>query len=161
MDDPRNINAARFGERFQPCRDIDTVTENVAGLENDVAEIDPDAHREAAFGGQSAVSLENRIAQGGGATRSLDDTVELAEHPLPCRIDNVSAEFRNSRLDHFDHKRRQFGEALRFVAGEKPAVAGHQNRRKSAPDAPFCILGHDGCAPIARCGNDAPRRRGL
>ena len=79
----------------------------------------------------------HRIAQGGGATRRLDDAVELDQHQFAGVLEDVAAEFGDQRLDDFGQKRRQPGKAFRFVAGKQPAVAGDQNRRESAPDAPF------------------------
>ena len=47
---------------------------------------------------------------------------------------------------------------LLFLAGEQPAQAGYQNRRKPAPDAPSRILRHDRRAPFARRGYNPSAR---
>ena len=55
VDDPRDIDAARLGQRLEPRRDIDAVAEHVAALDDDVAEIDPDPHGDALLVGQRLV----------------------------------------------------------------------------------------------------------
>ena len=40
---PRDADAAGLGQRLQPGRDIDAVAEEIAALDDDVAEIDADA----------------------------------------------------------------------------------------------------------------------
>ena len=97
VDDPGNINAAGLGERLDPRRDVDAVAEDVAALGDDVAEIDPDAHRDALLVRQRLVPLRgtaSRIA--GGAARRLDHAVELDQHQFAGPLEDVAAEFGGS-----------------------------------------------------------------
>ncbi len=77
VDDLRYIDAAGLGQRLDPRRDVDAVAEDVAFLGDDVAEIDPDPHRDALFLGQRPVRLRDRVAQSGRTARRLDDVVEI------------------------------------------------------------------------------------
>ena len=47
VDDPGNVNAAWFGQRLNARRDVDAVTKHIATFRDNVAKIDPDAHRNA------------------------------------------------------------------------------------------------------------------
>jgi len=50
VDDSGHIDGTRLGKGLDPCRDVDTVAENIAGLDDNVAGIDPDPHSEAPLG---------------------------------------------------------------------------------------------------------------
>ena len=150
VDGLRHIDAARFGQRLDPRRDVDAVAKDVAFLDDDVAEIDSDPHRDALFIRQRLVRLRDRIAQRGGAARGLDDVVEIDEHQFGGLLEDISAEFGDLRFDDLGQKGSQLGEVLLLVAGEQPAVAGHQDGRRSAPDAPSRCLHHNSRAPLSR-----------
>ncbi len=72
----RDADAAGFGQCLQPCRDIDAVAVNVVAVGDDVAEIDPDAERDAlVFGRLSA--LRSTIARWiSTAQRTASTTLE-------------------------------------------------------------------------------------
>jgi len=42
---PRDADASGFGQRFQPCGDVDDITEKVAPLDNDITLMDASAQR--------------------------------------------------------------------------------------------------------------------
>jgi len=86
------------------------------------------------------VHLQSRIAQGGSTARSFDDALELDQHQLAGAFEDISTEFGDQRLDDLVQKRGQPGEAIGFVAGKQPGVAGHQDRRQPAPGAPSGLL---------------------
>src|SRR6266513_2388706 len=67
----RSSKPARLGERLDPRRDVDAVAEDVAFLDDDVAEIDADPHRDALFIGQRLVHFGDCIAQRRRAARGL------------------------------------------------------------------------------------------
>ncbi len=71
-----------FSQRLHAGRDVDAVAKNVAAFDDDVAEIDPDAHGDALLVRQSWVFLLDRVAQGGGAARRLDDAFELDQRQV-------------------------------------------------------------------------------
>jgi hypothetical protein len=129
MDDPRHIDAARLGERFEARRDIDAVAEDVTVLGDDVAEIDADAHRDALLGHQRRVFLRHRVAQAGGASRRLDDTVEFDQCQIAYVLEDISAVFAGQRHDDLGQNRFQLGDPVNLVARQQPAVAGHEDCR--------------------------------
>ena len=153
VDDPRDIDAARLGQRFEPRRDIDAVAENIAALDDDVAEIDADPQGDAPLGRQGLVLLDDRIAQGRRAARCLDDALELAERQIAGLLEQVAAIFADQRLDDFGQHAAQLGDPVGLVAGQQPSVAGDQNGRQPPPDPCSRHIRHGDCAPIARRGN--------
>ncbi len=159
VDDIRYIDTAGLGQRLDPRRDVDAVAEDVAFLGDDVAEIDPDPHRDALFLGQRPVRLRDRIAQSGGTARRLDDVVEISEDYLGGLFEDVSAEFADLRFDDPGQKPPQLGKVLLLVAGEQAAVAGYQYSRKPARDTLCPFVEHGSRAPLTKMQQNSPLLR--
>src|SRR5207245_5866759 len=54
--DAADADAARLGQGFEPCRDIDAVAVDVALVDDDVAQIDADAELDAALLGDAVIA---------------------------------------------------------------------------------------------------------
>jgi len=77
----RDIDAARLGKRLEPRRNIDAVAENVATLDDDVVEIDPDAERNSPCGQQSLVhcaTASRKAAAQRTASTTLSNSMSTA-----------------------------------------------------------------------------------
>jgi hypothetical protein len=137
-----DVDAAWLSEGLEPRRDVDAIAEDIAGLEDDIAKIDPDAKGDPLLGQQHLVSFRGGVAQQSGVASRLDGAVKFDERPVAGPINHLSAEFGDPRLDNLGQKRSQPGEIIRLIAREQPDVPGNQDRRKSAPDARSRLLGH-------------------
>jgi len=135
---------------------VDTLAKDIAVLDDDVPEIDPDPHGDAPLVRQRLVSFRDRVTQRRGAARSVNDTMEIGEHQFGGLLENIPAEFGDLRLDDLSQNHPQPGEAVGLLARQQPAVAGYQDCRRSTLDALSRLFGHDRWPPIARCGKDAP-----
>jgi len=91
----RNADPTRLGEGFESGRDIDAVAENVVGLDDDVAEIDPDPEPDAALvrnpASRSIIARCNSAAQRTASTTlgnsaSIPSPVVLTMRPECSRI---------------------------------------------------------------------------
>ena len=140
VDRLRYIDAARPGQRPDPRCDVDAVAEDVASLDDDIAEIDADPHPMRRSSGNVWFICATASRRPAAQRAASDDVVELDEHQFSGLFEDISAEFDDQRLDDLGQKTPQVGEAVRFIARQQPAVAGHQDGRKSAPDAPSHIL---------------------
>src|SRR6516162_8124710 len=60
----RKVYAARFGDALKSRSDVDTVPENVIGLDQDVAEIDPDPVQHTPVFGYTVVPLGHQRLHG-------------------------------------------------------------------------------------------------
>jgi hypothetical protein len=67
----RDADSAGFGERFQSRSDIDTVAENIAVLDDHIAEIDSNAELEALLIGYIGIALGHALLDFNGAARGL------------------------------------------------------------------------------------------
>src|SRR5215472_5452381 len=86
----RNADPTRRGEGFESGRDIDAVAENVVGLDDDVAEIDPDPEPDAALVRNPGLAIDHRPLQLGGAAHRIDDAREFRQHPVTGRLDDAA-----------------------------------------------------------------------
>jgi len=80
---PGNADPARLGERLQTRRDIDPVAEDVAALDKNVAEIDPDAEPDAPLFGQLHVPVAHAALQLGGERIASTTLANSTSKPSP------------------------------------------------------------------------------
>jgi hypothetical protein len=95
---PRNADPARLCEGFDARRDIDAVAEDVAVLDYDVAEIDPDPEPDPVLG-RTGFAIDHRPLQFGGAAHRIDDARELHQHAIAGRLDDAAGMFADLRVD--------------------------------------------------------------
>src|SRR6185437_1682904 len=119
----RNHDAARIGQRLQPRRYIDAVSENVITVEDNVAHIDADTefdpqvsrHEDVAFG-HAALDI-NR------ATDRINHAHELHEYTVACRLDDPAAMFSDLGVDEFLTMRLKLAERAFVIYPHQPAIA--------------------------------------
>jgi hypothetical protein len=82
----RHANAARIGQTFQPSSDVHAVTENVAVLDDDIANIDAHSKFDAAGARQTVVTVGHVVLPFGRAAQTVYYTGELDEQAIPGRF---------------------------------------------------------------------------
>jgi hypothetical protein len=93
------------------------------------------------------VHLHDGLAQRIGTERRIDDAVELGQYEIAAVLEDMAREAGDHRLNNLAEERRETGVPFCLATREKPAVAGYQDRCKSAPGAPCRSLGHSGRLP--------------
>jgi hypothetical protein len=73
-----DADAARLGQAFEPCRDVDAIAKEIVAVEDHVAEIDPDAELDAAVGRIDGVAFRHRLLHRNGTAHRVDDAAELS-----------------------------------------------------------------------------------
>src|SRR4051812_14876537 len=91
MDHAADADAARCCECFEPCRDIDAVTEDIATVDDDVAQVDADAEFEPAVGQDSRIAFGHPALDRAGAIDRIDDAGEFDQQPVAGRLDDAAA----------------------------------------------------------------------
>ena len=114
---------------FEPCRDIDAVAENVALVDDDVADIDADAEFDAAVGRHIGVPFGHLALDFDGAAHRVDDAGELGQQTVAGGLDDAAAVLADPEIDDFAPVRLQPGERLLLVGAHQPAVAGDIGRQ--------------------------------
>jgi hypothetical protein len=104
---PRDAEAAGVRLGFQAGRYIDAITEYVAVLDDDVAEIDPDPEPDPAVLREVGFAIDQRPLQLGGAADRVDDAREFHQQPVPGRLDDAAGMLADLRVDELAAMRLQ------------------------------------------------------
>ncbi len=75
--DPADADATRLGQRFEAGGDVDAVAEDVAFIDDDVADIDADAELDAPIGRYANVAVGHLALNVDRAAHRVDDAGEL------------------------------------------------------------------------------------
>src|SRR5215472_1163227 len=82
----RNADSARLGQSFQPGRDVDAITKDIAVLDYDIALMNTDPVFNASVWGNVCVPLGHIALHFAGTPQCINDTGELDEHSVACRL---------------------------------------------------------------------------
>jgi len=101
----RDADAARLGQAFEACCDIDAIAEDVAVLDNDVTLVDADAELDATAQGYWGVALGHCRPAFRPAHQSVDDAGELDQEPIAGGLDDAALVASDLRIDQLGAKR--------------------------------------------------------
>jgi hypothetical protein len=121
----RDANSTRLGDAFKTCGDVNAVTENVAVLLHNVADINSDAKQNPAVLGFPDVAASHFSLNCDSATHSVDRTCELDEKPVTRRLDDSPAVTGDTRIQHITTMRGQPRQRPFFVDFHQSTVASH------------------------------------
>ncbi len=134
LDAGRDADAAGLGERLEARGDIDAVAEDVAILDDNVADIDADAELDAVVR-YAGVALGHRLLPVGRAAQRVDDAGEFDEEAVAGGFDDAAAMFGDRRVDQRRAERFQAIEGALLVLADEARIAGDigcQDRRQPA-----------------------------
>jgi hypothetical protein len=97
--DPAKADPAGLGERLQTRRDIHPMPEDVVLLNNDIAEIDPDAKRDALIFGRFGVALSYPPLQLDGTTHRIDYACKLGQEAVASVLYDPAPVLRDLRIN--------------------------------------------------------------
>jgi len=135
---PADAEPARLGERFEPCGDIDPVAKNIVLVDDNVAEVDPDAEFDAPVRRHIGVALGHLPLDFDGTPHRVDDALKLDQQPVAGGLDDAAAMLANLWVDELAPMCLQPGERPLLIGAHQPAVAGdigRQNGRQPSLDA--------------------------
>ena len=134
-------------KRLQARREVDAVAEDVALLDDHVAEIDADAEADLPLAGDVGVAFGHAPLHLGRALDGVDDARELHQHAVAGGLDDPAFFLGDGRIDQLEPMRAQPGERARLVRLHEPAVAHHvgrEHRREPTLEPPLL---HEGSRP--------------
>ena len=108
-------NPARLGQRFETGGDIDAVAEDVAILNDDVADIDAHAKFDAPLRPCRGVAGYHLALHFDGAAHRVDDAGKLDKKAIAGSLNNSAPMFGDLRIAEFMADRPQRGERTLFV----------------------------------------------
>src|SRR5215470_18045548 len=100
MHSARYANPAGCRDFLEPGGDVDPVAEDVVAVDDDVAEVDANAERDATVLGPLRGAISHRRLQFDGTAHCIDHARELNEQPVARGLHNATAVAGNGRVDH-------------------------------------------------------------
>jgi hypothetical protein len=134
---------ARLGQRFEPGGNVDAVAEDVAVLDDDVADIDAHAKFDAPLCRCCGVAGDHLALQLDRTAHRVDDARELDEETVAGGLDDAPPMLGDFGIAQFAAHCPQRRERALFVLAHQPRIAGdidRQDRRQPALDPPFAHL---------------------
>jgi hypothetical protein len=134
-DRARDADAAGLRQCLQSRRDVDAVAVDVVAIGDDIAEVDPDAKRDAFVLGRRSVAVDHRALDLGGTSDCIEDAQEFHQHAVAGGLDDAPVMLPDFRIDKLATMRLQAIEGALLIRSHQPRVAGHirgQDRRKPA-----------------------------
>src|SRR5262249_47319928 len=133
-----------FGERFKARCDIDAVAKDVAVLDDDITEIDPDPEPDPAVLRYAGLAVDHRPLHLGGAAHRVHDTGELGQYPVAGGLDDAAGIFTVLGVEERGGMRNRPDVGAFFIGPHQTRVARHisgEDRGKTA------CRGHDYSSP--------------
>jgi hypothetical protein len=155
----RNADAAAVGNAFQPRRKVDTISEDVVAITNDVSDVDTHPKLNALVPGNLGIVVSHGLLHFNRTPHGIHDARKLDQEAVPGGLDNASSVPRNFWINYVLPMGFELGQRTLFVGPHKPRVANHvggQYCRQPAL-APDWSLLHHGSQPNWR---DIVRRIG-
>jgi hypothetical protein len=131
----------RLGYPFEPRRNIDAVTHQIAiALFDHIAEMDADAELDAALRRKPGVALNHAVLHFNGAAHGLNDATKLDEDAVARAFDYATVVHGHGWVDQIAAKRPQPRQRPILVRAGKPAKPNHVGRQYRRE---FARLGHE------------------
>jgi hypothetical protein len=99
--DPADADAARIGQGFEACGEVDAVAVNVALVDDNIAEIDADAEFNRRLSGNVGAALCHVALHLDRTANRIDDTGEFNQCAIAGGFDEAAAVLSNFWVDQF------------------------------------------------------------
>ena len=133
-------NSAWLGHRLETGRHVDAVAEDVAVLDNNVAQIDADTVKQATRGRHVPISPRHPLLKVDRASQRLGDALEFHQHAVAGRLDDTALALGDRRIDHLQSHGLQSSQSSLLVDFHQPAVSDDV-RRKNCSETALHTLG--------------------
>src|SRR5439155_10630791 len=145
-DGAGDAQPARFAQALQPRGDIDAVPENVAGLADNVADIDTDTEDEPLVFRHARVAQRDPLLDRDRTSDSLDRARKFDKNTVPGGLDDTAVASRDRRVYQLSPVSAQGTQGADLVGSHKPAIANDVCRHDGREPAFDTPLGGHGVA---------------
>ena len=137
-----DADAAGLGDAFEARGDVDAVAENVAVLDDDVADVDADAELDALVLRHAGVALGHAALDRDRAAHGVDDAGELDQDAVAGGLDDAAGMLGDLGIDQLAAMRLEARQRAFLVVADQPAVAGDVGCEDGGQPPLNAILGH-------------------
>jgi hypothetical protein len=137
-----------------------TPSEDVAILDDDVADIDAHAKLDAPACGCGGIAGDHLLLHLDRTAYHVDDAGELGKEAVAGRLDDATPMLGDLGIDEFTANRAQRRQGALFIRAHQPRIAGdidRQNGRQSSLDPTFAHLARQSHREICGRGYDGTR----
>ena len=130
-----DADAAGLGQALEARGDVDAVAQDVAVLDDDVADVDADPERDPPVLRHGRLALGDALLNRDRAFDRIDRARELDQGAVAHQLDDAAVVLGDQRLDELLAQRLQPRDRAGLVVPDQPDVADHvrgQNRRELA-----------------------------
>ena len=129
----RDTDAARLGERFQPCGNVHAIAIEIVALDHHVAEVHADAQCDPPVFGDRLVGRAHRLLKRHRGLDGIHGAGELHENAIAHQLDDTAMMLGNQRLKNFLASVFERSQGSGIIALYEAAVAdnvGNENGGK-------------------------------
>ena len=123
-DDPADADPARLGQGFQTRRDVHAVAVDVVLVDDDVAEVQPDAILDAPLRRHLDIALGHSALDLDSTAHGIDDAGEFDQDAVAGELDGAPAMLLDLRIDQLAPMALQRGERAFLVNPHQARVTG-------------------------------------
>ena len=120
-----DTDLVRLRQSLEARRDIHSIAEDVAVLDDDVAHIDADAEPYALALVKIGVAILHSLLQHHGAAHRIDDRRKLDQKAVPRGLDDASLVLGDQRVDELPAVGFERGKRPFLVGAHEPRISGH------------------------------------
>jgi len=140
-------NATGLRNAFQPCGHVHAIAEDVATVENDVPDIDPNAELDPPFLRHVGIALGHAALDIDGTPDRVHYAAELSQQPISGVLDNPPTVLGYLGIDEGAQVVLELGVRALFVHAGQPAVSSHVCRQDGCEPS-FYALDGQGTPPL-------------
>jgi hypothetical protein len=138
----RDANAARLRDAFQSRGNVNAVAENIAVLDDDVADMNANTDFNTQVSRDALITLRHSLLCLDRTTRGINSAPEFDQESVAGAFDNAAVVLGDRRLEEFPTMGIEARECPFLVRAHEPTVAG-DIRRENGSEPPFhALFGH-------------------
>ena len=118
-------DAARFGDAFEPCCDINAIAKDIVVIDDHVAKIDADAELNPPVFGYPRIANRHFALDLRGALDRIHNAGKFDQHAVAGQLDDSSLVFGDGRIDQLGAMGLEASQRADFIGAHQPAVADY------------------------------------
>ena len=137
-----DADPAGLGDVFQPCSDVDAISEDITLFDHDVADVDAHANFDALVCRHLRIALRHAALLLDGAAHGIHRAGELDQNSVSGAFDNAASVSRDIRFQKFTAVGVEPGEGAFLIGAHQPTVASNIPRKDGRKPPLYTMFCH-------------------